>query len=69
MNTPLLMGFGALALFGAIGIAASRELLRAIDAQQRRAPVPVRVRPRHASVTTLPHSKDGFSRSPVRRRI
>lgn len=41
MNTPLLMGFGALALFGAIGIAASRELLRAIDAQQRRAPVPV----------------------------
>ncbi|AJX72680.1 hypothetical protein [Burkholderia pseudomallei] len=46
MNTPLLMGFGALALFGAIGIATSRELLRAIDAQQRRAPVPVRVRTR-----------------------
>ncbi|KGR97584.1 MULTISPECIES: hypothetical protein [Burkholderia] len=44
MNTPLLMGFGALALFGAIGIAASRELLRAIDAQKRCAPVPVRVR-------------------------
>ncbi|CAJ7528987.1 Uncharacterised protein [Burkholderia pseudomallei] len=54
MNTPLLMGFGALALFGAIGIAASRELLRAIDAQQRRAPVPVPVRMR----TRRPH-RDG----------
>lgn len=47
MNTPLLMGFGALALFGAIGIAASRELLRAIDAQQRRAPVRMRTRRPH----------------------
>ncbi|AHI73505.1 hypothetical protein [Burkholderia thailandensis] len=52
MNTPLLMGLGALALFGAIGVAASRELLRAIDAQHRRAPVPVRAR------THRPH-RDG----------
>ncbi|WP_197422880.1 hypothetical protein [Burkholderia sp. ABCPW 14] len=52
MNTPLLLGFGALSLFGAIGIAASREMLRALEAQKRRAPVPVRVR------THRPH-RDG----------
>ncbi|AJX32162.1 hypothetical protein [Burkholderia oklahomensis] len=54
MNTPLLLGFGALALFGAIGIAASREMLRALEAQKRRVPVPVPVRVR----THRPH-RDG----------
>ncbi|SMF98504.1 hypothetical protein [Burkholderia singularis] len=46
MNTQLLMGLGALALLGVVGVAASRELLRALDAQMRRAPVPVPVRAR-----------------------
>ncbi|WP_069234607.1 MULTISPECIES: hypothetical protein [Burkholderia] len=47
MNTQLLMGLGALALLGVAGVAASRELLRALDAQMRRAPVPVRARRVH----------------------